>query len=84
MTEPAKGMTNEEALSIISSGEKSSKVPETCTILINGKSVKQYKKFRDGLEYGVYSNLRVTDVKCDAKGIATSITVSVTENDGDE
>lgn len=84
VTEAAKGMTNEEALSIISSGEKSNKVPETCTIIINGKSAKQYKKFRDGLEYGVYSNLSVTDVKCDAKGIATSITVNVTENGGDE
>ena len=75
-------LSKDEAQRIINANKKSEKIPETCIIVINGKS-QQYKKFRDGVDFGYYSNVKVTDVKCDAKGVVTNITVSATVNGGD-
>lgn len=73
----------DEIKKIVASGQKSSKVPETCIIVINKSKSKQYKKFRDGLDFGYYSNVEVINVEYDKKKIPTKIYVKATENVGE-
>ena len=65
---------------IVSAGQKSSKIPDGCTIVVNGKDNMDYQNFRMGVNYKTYTNVRVTDVKADAKGNITKISVTATEN----
>ena len=63
---------------IVASGSKNSKIPEGCAIVVNGHET-DYQSFRMGVNYKAYSNVRVTDVKVDAKGVITRINVTATE-----
>ncbi len=68
-------VTKEEAQAIVASGQKSSKVPDDCTIIVNGSST-DYQAFRQGVNYKAYTNVKVKSVEYDTHGKATSITVS--------
>ena len=67
---------------IVASGRTNSKIPEGCTVVVNGHDT-DYQSFRMGVNYKAYTNVRVTDVKVDAKGVITRIYVIATEQKED-
>jgi len=73
-----------ELQSIVAKGQKSSKVPDDCTILVNGRNKKDYQNFRMGVNWNVYSNVKVLSVSTDSKGNVTQINVSATESKDSE
>lgn len=73
-------LTKEQAQTIVSSGQTSSKIPDACTIVINGKNTKDYQSFRTGIRMKAYTNVRVDNVISDANGKVTRITVTATES----
>lgn len=76
---PVKSLSNEDAQTIIISGKKDSRIPAECIIVVNGRST-NYRDLRTGIDvFGMYSNIRVSDVICDDKGNAKKITVTATE-----
>ena len=82
-TVPVEKLTEDEARKILSSGQKSAKVPDGCTIIVNGEQMK-YSFFRRAVYLGTFSNISVKDVICDSKGNGSKITVSATETKGEE
>ena len=72
-----------EVQSVVVSGNVSSKVPDGCTIVMNGKSTTNYQNFRNGVKLGAYSNISVTKVEGNATA-ATKVYVNVKEKVGDD
>lgn len=69
-----------EVQRIVSSGQKSSKVSDDCSIVVNGRNTTDYQAFRQGVNYRAYTNVRVADVSTDASGKITRIKVTATES----
>lgn len=77
---PIPGPTKEELQPIVASGQKSSKVPDGCSVVVNGHNTTDYQAFRMGVNYKAYTNVKVTSVSSDANGKVTKITVTATES----
>lgn len=69
-----------ELKDIVAKGQRSSKVPDDCTILVNGRNKKDYQSFRMGVKLRAYSDVKVNSVSTDSKGNVTQINVSATES----
>lgn len=78
--ERKKAKLKKEVQGIVAAGKKSSKVPDGCTVVINGRNNKDYQDFRMGVNYNAYSNVKVTAVTTDAKGVVTRVAVTATES----
>jgi len=74
------GPTKEELQPIVASGQKSSKVPDGCSVVVNGHNTTDYQAFRMGVNYKAYTNVKVTSVSSDANGKVTKITVTAIES----
>jgi len=71
-------LTKEKAQSILSSGQRNVKVPDGCTVIVNGKTM-NYQTFRNGVKLKTYTNIVVSDnPRCDEQGNATFIRVNAT------
>ncbi len=69
-----------EIQSIVAAGKPSSKVPESCTVIVNGNTT-DYQSFRMGVNYNSYTNVRVTSIKTDpSTGKVIQINVSASES----
>ncbi len=77
--EPSEGLTKEEAQTILSSGQRNSKVPEGTTIIINNNTRIDYQNFRVGVKAKTYTNIKVTNVN-PSNGKVTSIMVTAKVN----
>ena len=77
-------VSKEEIQKIVASGQKNSKVSDGCTIVVNGRNTTDYQAFRQGVNYKVYSNVRVTDVTTDSSGKVTRIKVTAVESKDSE
>jgi len=72
---PPEVLTKEKAQTIVRAGIKSDKVPDECTIVMDGRTM-NYQTFRNGVRLNTYSSVEVLDgIKCDAQGKATLIKV---------
>ena len=80
IAEQKKNELKAEVQKIVASGRKSAKVPDGCTIVVNGRNTKDYQDFRMGVNYNAYSNVVVKSVNTDTKGNITRIAVSATES----
>lgn len=78
--ERKKADLKKEVQGIVAAGKKSSKVPDGCTVVINGRNNTDYQAFRMGVNYKAYSNVKVTAVTTDAKGVVTRVAVTATES----
>lgn len=78
--ERKKAELKKEVQGIVAAGKKSSKVPDGCTVVINGRNNKDYQDFRMGVNCNAYSNVKVTAVTTDAKGVVTRVAVTATES----
>lgn len=78
--ERKKAELKKEVQGIVAAGKKSSKVPDGCTVVINGRNNTDYQAFRMGVNYKAYSNVKVTAVTTDAKGVVTRVAVTATES----
>lgn len=65
--------------SIVKSGTQDSKVPDNCTIVLNGHNI-SYKRFREDMARGFYSNIVVNNVRVSSR---TAIKVDVTAEETD-
>lgn len=63
--------------SVVKSGTQDSKVPDYCTIVLNGHNI-SYKSFREDMARGFYSNIVVRDVRV-SSGRATKVDVTAEE-----
>ncbi len=63
--------------SIVKSGMQDSKVPDNCTIVLNGHNI-SYKRFREDMARGFYSNIIVRDVRVSSR-TATKVDVTAEE-----
>jgi|GEM_PF-4547139 len=63
--------------SIVKSGTQDSKVPDNCTIVLNGHNI-SYKSFREDMARGFYSNIVVRDVRVSSR-TATKVDVTAEE-----
>lgn len=80
IAEQKKNELKAEVQKIVASGRKSAKVPDGCTIVVNGRNTTDYQAFRMGVNYKAYSNVVVKSVNTDTKGNITRIAVSATES----
>lgn len=63
--------------SVVKSGTQDSKVPDNCTIVLNGHNI-SYKSFREDMARGFYSNIVVRDVRISSR-TATKVDVTAEE-----
>lgn len=63
--------------SVVKSGTQDSKVPDNCTIVLNGHNI-SYKSFREDMARGFYSNIVVRDVRVSSR-TATKVDVTAEE-----
>lgn len=63
--------------SVVKSGTQDSKVPDNCTIVLNGHNI-SYKSFREDMARGFYSNIMVRDVRISSR-TATKVDVTAEE-----
>lgn len=63
--------------SVVKSGTQDSKVPDNCTIVLNGHNI-SYKSFREDMARGFYSNIIVKDVRISSR-TATKVYVTAEE-----
>lgn len=63
--------------SVVKSGTQDSKVPDNCTIVLNGHNI-SYKSFREDMARGFYSNIIVRDVRISSR-TATKVDVTAEE-----
>ncbi len=63
--------------SIVKSGTQDSKVPDNCTIVLNGHNI-SYKRFREDMARGFYSNIVVNNVRVSSR-TATKVDVTAEE-----
>lgn len=52
-----------EVRQVVTAGKSSSKVPDGCVVVVNGKSSTNYQDFRNGVKLGSYSGIKVTEIE---------------------
>lgn len=68
---PKPTVSKDEVQGIVAKGQPSSKVPDGCTVVVNGKPT-NYLNFRNGIVLGAYSGVSVTSVELNGNGTAAT------------